>query len=639
MKRPLLQLALLLAAASLSSAQTTAVPPTISYQGRVVGANGLPVGDPTPVTRTVTFRIWNSPTLFLQQNLLYSEQQTVVISKGEFSVLMGQGSNTTNSPLGFAEKGPSSTPPVNLSDVFNGSLRYLGVTVDDGDANTVDNEISPRQQVVSTAFAFRAKFAETLGTATSGSALSVGDNGNVGMGAVTGPFPARLTLEGSSTSTSAPQLVITDKADSRERLRIGMDSSDNGTGFIQAWKEGTTFGGQNLLLNPNGGNVGIGTTFPNAKFTVQSGVNAWPATSGDKGTHPAAALRLRGGDNAVLDAGVNSFSGAWLQSVDQFNLSLAYPLVLNPNGGNVGIGTTSPNAKFTVQSGVNDWPATSGSEQTAAALRIRGDDNAVLDAGVNSSTGAWLQSADQSSLNVNFPLYLNPNGGPVGIGIGVIDRPRSHLDVGGAITSTKAVNFDAEPRTVALVASPESPWSGKTIFGGDRTGWRYSIASKSGLAPEVDHLVVTDKGDVGIGTKNPTARLDVAGDMKLSGKIISPQFKATEVMPHALGKWNPRAAIYAAGGGTWLVNVSCSGIPSSTNAGFIFKYKSDTLPEQQRIFNFSLGTQTTRSPMSCQFVVTGIPAGNHTITLEKTAGTRESTVEDYSYVTILELPY
>lgn len=41
-------------------------------------------------------------------------------------------------------------------------------------------------------------------------------------------------------------------------------------------------------------------------------------------------------------------SGAWLQSTRGDDFSLNYPLLLNPNGGNVGIGTTTPNAKLTV---------------------------------------------------------------------------------------------------------------------------------------------------------------------------------------------------------------------------------------------------------------------------------------------------
>jgi len=43
----------------------------------------------------------------------------------------------------------------------------------------------------------------------------------------------------------------------------------------------------------------------------------------------------------VLDIGGNSTSGAWMQSTDQSGLSTNYPLLLNPNGGNVAVGTTT----------------------------------------------------------------------------------------------------------------------------------------------------------------------------------------------------------------------------------------------------------------------------------------------------------
>jgi microcystin-dependent protein len=48
-----------------------------------------------------------------------------------------------------------------FANVFGqSSAVYLGITVDDGNAGTVDAEISPRQQLVSGAFAFRATVAE-----------------------------------------------------------------------------------------------------------------------------------------------------------------------------------------------------------------------------------------------------------------------------------------------------------------------------------------------------------------------------------------------------------------------------------------------------------------------------------------------
>ena len=44
--------------------------------------------------------------------------------------------------------------------------------------------------------------------------------------------------------------------------------------------------------------------------------------------------------------GPSSYS--WIQSTNQGNLGINYNLTLNPNGGNIGIGTTIPSAKLTI---------------------------------------------------------------------------------------------------------------------------------------------------------------------------------------------------------------------------------------------------------------------------------------------------
>jgi hypothetical protein len=89
-------------------------------------------------------------------------------------------------------------------------------------------------------------------------------------------------------------------------------------------------------------------TLPNLLYKTQavfnSNVNGWPASTGTVGN--AIALRVRGNDDAVMDFGVNTGYGGWIQNTN-FNgvlnancYSLNYPLSLNPNGGNVGINTT-----------------------------------------------------------------------------------------------------------------------------------------------------------------------------------------------------------------------------------------------------------------------------------------------------------
>lgn len=342
---------LFLPALSLAQTITSGLPGFISYQGRVLDSSGEPLAKDGAVNRTVTFRVWDHPSNTQFANLIYSETQTVTITNGEFSVLVGQGVATDETPFNYSEaaKGP---PDNRIVNAFNGSDRYLGVTVEDG-TDAVDNEISPRQQVVSSAFAIRAKYAESIGTGTGGApAVTALDSGNIGVGNASPPSRLTITGANTTTSTSSPQLLITDSADTNERLRIGVDSTGNGTGFIQSFKEG--IGVQHLLLNPNGGNVGINRTNPGAPLDVNGVIRSNGTTGapevGENGG-PGQRLVLWPGtatgtpfgfgiDNSTLWQAVptNNLQKWYEGSVERMRLSL----------GNLGVGSTSPAAKITI---------------------------------------------------------------------------------------------------------------------------------------------------------------------------------------------------------------------------------------------------------------------------------------------------
>ncbi len=136
-------------------AQSSAVPGLISYQGRLADAAGAPLGTAAPVNRVVVFRIWNDATATGAANRLYSEQQTVTVSSGDFNALIGNGT-----PVAGETANAFATL---TAAVFGGTTRWLGITVDDGDGNPAnDPEAKPRLQIVSTAFALRAQLAESL---------------------------------------------------------------------------------------------------------------------------------------------------------------------------------------------------------------------------------------------------------------------------------------------------------------------------------------------------------------------------------------------------------------------------------------------------------------------------------------------
>jgi hypothetical protein len=291
---------LLLAAAVLlplwASAQApapTAVPSTISYQGRVLDTSGTPVGAGTPVNRTVIFRIWDSASSTAAANLLYSESQTVTISDGEFSVLVGNGLANTTQTFQYSEtvKGP---PTVTLASVFNGTERFLGVTVAGAATiTTSDNEISPRQQVVGTAYAFRARVAESL-SAGGTTALTVANGGNVGIGTTTPSAPLSLGISLSNT-----KLALFDSGaatyglgvmDSQFRLHLGASSAR------YSFLDGAA--GTELMTLTGTGNLGLGIRDPVADLRLAYSTG-WKGMHIDTGALPGVSI-VQGSSNARL---------------------------------------------------------------------------------------------------------------------------------------------------------------------------------------------------------------------------------------------------------------------------------------------------------------------------------------------------
>ena len=490
---------------------TSAVPGFISYQGRALDAAGVVIGSGTPVNRTVIFRVWNDSSNILLANLLYSEQQTVTISNGEFSVLIGQGVATAGSTFGYVEttKGPGGSPAVKIGDlgVFGGSARYLGVTIDDGVSGNVDNEITPRQQIVSSAYAFRAKYAEQLGS-NGTAALTALDSGNVGIGN-TAP-PALFTISGANTSTttSTPQLLVT-ADDITERLRIGVDSTNNGTGFIQSYKEGS--GAQNLLLNPSGGNVGIGsTTAPTVALSVTGAITATGAITG------------------------GSFATAGN---------------ITTSSGSVGIGTTAPNAKLTVGAPIGDTATTTsvsfstnaGTIGTAAGSELLlgnfgfsdGDYDSFSISGYRTAAGTtWADTALVLGRNVDSTkrasgsyLSLHSSGN---VGIGTL-TPLYKLDVAGSARVTSLlVDAPIASRTttgtvttagaIAHIGAADS----LTYFGsydGTNNYGNWIQSMRSWDTATFPLVLNPNGGNVGIGTASPIQKLDVNGNAYVRGQL------------------------------------------------------------------------------------------------------------------------
>jgi hypothetical protein len=191
----------------------------------------------------------------------------------------------------------------------------------------------------------------------------------------------------------------------------------------------------------NNGNVGIGTTSPGVKL-VNSGATLASAPTLGSGTIGANAILSANGLYGLY-TGVASEGWVWQQVQRNDGNTSVYSLALQPSGGNVGIGTTSPVQKLHVEG--STAIGTTGTEdilllgralgggvsfQQAASLKLGRYQNAG--GGYESYTRldfALRDNSAASNYNTNTTVMTLTNAGNVGIGT---TNPEELLDIRGA---------------------------------------------------------------------------------------------------------------------------------------------------------------------------------------------------------------
>jgi len=193
-------------------------------------------------------------------------------------------------------------------------------------------------------------------------------------------------------------------------------SSTDTNGDITIDPDGT---GDTIIAS---GNVGIGTASPATTLESKTSTSGAPATSG---TTPAnVALRLAStATTGIIDMGMNS-SAPFIQATDSGDLSQKYNLVLNPNGGGVGIGTTPESfAELEVKTSTdkniaifdNAAGPTLGAITDAGgstSLRIAGSPLIMTGAGGSGAEHMRLTSVGHlgiNNTNPSFPLVVQGN--------------------------------------------------------------------------------------------------------------------------------------------------------------------------------------------------------------------------------------
>jgi hypothetical protein len=334
-------------------------------------------------------------------------------------------------------------------------------------------------------------------------------SGNFSAGVITG---TRLEARNSGTT----QIYI----DSTNNGSKEIVFQNNGatTGYL--WQASTYLGlgggsGSNsLFVTTSNGNVGVGTTSPIAKLTVSKGVTNSISTADSSNTSH---LTLAGSDSFVrLQLGVGGATynyAGWIQaSYDNTGgANGVEPLLLNPIGGNVGIGQISPTAKLEVESGASD----------TVGIRVRDSGNGVWTEirrrSIECLGGDFWINSQSSFLDLRTAnssrLYISTTGN---VGIGTISpsaRLHTYLGTSSSTAAGNAIGiFEHSSNAVVQINGPDASSMG--LFFGRSGAAYYSGIERSGTDLYIKNnsiaaITVLSSGNVGIGTTTPNAKLEV----------------------------------------------------------------------------------------------------------------------------------
>jgi len=209
------------------------------------------------------------------------------------------------------------------------------------------------------------------------------------------------------------------------------------TGGMAFWVNSTTIdvtSNNSVLYLANSGAATFSSTINGYYGSITTGQS--PASSGTTPNNPMLNLTNNRGVGLFVGGQHASPFGIWLQVSDTSNLGVNYPLLLQPNGGNVGIGTASPSYGLDIASSV----------AAQAFLRIT----------KTSGAQAFLQSFDDAAYfgTINsFPLVINTNGSERmritsggNVGIGLSNPPyRLHVTNSDTLEGTIAIGNSLYP--------------------------------------------------------------------------------------------------------------------------------------------------------------------------------------------------
>jgi hypothetical protein len=302
---------------------------------------------------------------------------------------------------------------------------------------------------------------------------------------------------GSNNTWTKLSLGSRETAGSGNSVSVAGIAAQKTSGTSNSWASGDLYlwtknGGSqvaNMVLKPSG-YVGIGTTSPGTKLTV--------AGSDDAAGTGVIEIQTAGGTNLKI-GGDTSYS--WIQSHAAKPLyinQLGNNVIFNSGGGNVGIGTTSPGARLTVQT---------STASSSDSLRIT-DGTGIINIGhwdavtnrfefsgkptyfIQYGTGNYISFGTLGSENMRIEA-----GGNVGIGT---SSPGYKLDVNGNTNITGNLFFNSNSTLQAArryVSTAALSNAGYTVIG-TVTGDALASSVRISLQGTANSVVINVMADI-----------------------------------------------------------------------------------------------------------------------------------------------